>query len=163
VRAPRRHLHERIQRRQARPRCWQESQATLVITKANAVLSPGEVLVYEPELAPIEGMKDMRDQKGLRRIERYRCSRLLLTMPSLGDGCDLRDPNVWTMSLFFSEANLRRILSAYVTYYNRWRPHRSLGQAAPCGEASSIHQQAYRKIAAEPVLGGLHHIYRAAV
>jgi putative transposase len=25
--------------------------------------------------------------------------------------------------IVFSEANLRRILSAYVTYYNRWRPH----------------------------------------
>jgi hypothetical protein len=50
--------------------------------------------------------------------------------------------------IVFSEANLRRILSAYVTYYNRWRPHRSLGQAAPCGEAMSLRQQACRKIAA---------------
>jgi putative transposase len=33
----------------------------------------------------------------------------------------------------FSEANLRRVLSAYVTYYNRRRPHRSLGQKAPWG------------------------------
>jgi transposase InsO family protein len=62
----------------------------------------------------------------------------------------------------FSEANLRRVLSAYVTYYNRWRPHRSLGQAAPCGEAISLRQQACRKIVVAPVLGGLHHIYRAA-
>jgi putative transposase len=62
----------------------------------------------------------------------------------------------------FSEANLRRVLSAYVTYYNRWRPHRSLGQAAPCGEARSLPRQVCPKIAAEPVLGGLHHIYRAA-
>jgi putative transposase len=64
--------------------------------------------------------------------------------------------------IVFSESNLRRVLSAYVTYYNRWRPHRSLGQAAPCGEAMSLRQQACRKIAAAPVLGGLHHIYRAA-
>jgi hypothetical protein len=52
----------------------------------------------------------------------------------------------------FSEANLRRVLSAYVTYYNRWRPHRSLGQAAPCGEARPFPRQACPKIAAEPVL-----------
>ena len=40
--------------------------------------------------------------------------------------------------IVFSEANLRRVLSAYVTYYNRWRPHRSLGQAVPCGEARPL-------------------------
>ena len=61
--------------------------------------------------------------------------------------------------IVFSEANLRRVLSAYVTYYNRWRLHRSLGQAAPYGEARpSLGKHA----AAEPVLGGLHHIYRPA-
>ena len=64
--------------------------------------------------------------------------------------------------IVFSEANLRRVLSAYVAYYNRWRPHRSLGQAVPCGEARPLPRQACRKIVAEPVLGGLHHIYRAA-
>jgi transposase InsO family protein len=59
--------------------------------------------------------------------------------------------------------DLRRALSAYVTYYNRWRPHRSLGQATPWGEARPLPpRQACRKIAAEPVLGGLHPIYRAA-
>ena len=52
------------------------------------------------------------------------------------------------------------VLSAYVTYYNHWRPHRSLGQAVPCGDARPLPRQACRKIAAEPVLGGLHHIYR---
>ena len=31
--------------------------------------------------------------------------------------------------IVFSEANLRRVLSAYVTYYNRWRPHRSLSRS----------------------------------
>jgi len=64
--------------------------------------------------------------------------------------------------IVFSEANLRRVLSAYVTYYNRWRPHRSLGQAVPCDEARSLPRQACRKIAAAPVLGGLHDIYPAA-
>jgi hypothetical protein len=64
--------------------------------------------------------------------------------------------------IVFNEANLRRVLSAYVTYFNRGRPHRSLGQAVPCGEATPRPRQACRKIAAEAVLGGLHHIYRAA-
>jgi transposase InsO family protein len=54
--------------------------------------------------------------------------------------------------IVFSEASLRRVLSAYVIYYNRWRPHRSLGQAAPCGEAMSLPQEACQKIATEPVL-----------
>jgi class 3 adenylate cyclase len=64
--------------------------------------------------------------------------------------------------IVFNEAHLRRVLFAYVTYYNRWRPYRSLGQAVPCGEARPLPRQACRKIVAEPVLGGLHHIYRAA-
>jgi putative transposase len=62
----------------------------------------------------------------------------------------------------FSEHNLRQALSAYVTYYNRWRPHRSLGQRAPCGAATSLLQIGCRKIVAKPVLGGLHHIYGLA-
>jgi hypothetical protein len=64
--------------------------------------------------------------------------------------------------IVFNEANVRRVLCAYVTYYNRWRPHRSLGQAVPCGEARPRPRQACRKIIAEPVLGGLHHIYSTA-
>ena len=75
---------------------------------------------------------------------------------------DWISPRAGPRDTVFSEANLRRVLSAYVTYYNRWRPRRSLGQAAPCGEAMPLRQQACRKIAAAPVLGGLHHIYRAA-
>jgi hypothetical protein len=45
----------------------------------------------------------------------------------------------------FSEANLRRVLSAYVTYYNRWRPPRSLGRAVPCGEARPLHSASMPK------------------
>src|SRR6202007_1015903 len=60
--------------------------------------------------------------------------------------------------IVFNERNLRRALSAYVPYYIRWRPHRSLGQRAPCGAAMSLTQKECRKIIAKPVLGGLHHI-----
>jgi hypothetical protein len=45
-----------------------------VITKADAVFSPSEVLVYESELTSVEGVEDMRDQEGLRPIKRYECS-----------------------------------------------------------------------------------------
>ena len=74
VRATGRRPHERIRRRYARPCCRQVSKLALVITKANAVFSPSEVLVYELELTSVEGVKDMRNQEGLRLIKRYECS-----------------------------------------------------------------------------------------
>jgi hypothetical protein len=49
-------------------------EARPVITKADAVFSPSEVLVYEPELTSVEGVKDMRNQEGLCPIKRYECS-----------------------------------------------------------------------------------------
>ena len=74
VRATGRRPHERIRRRHARPCCRQVSKPALAITIAETVFSPREVLVYERELAPVEGMKDMRNQEGLRSIKRYECS-----------------------------------------------------------------------------------------
>ena len=66
--------------------------------------------------------------------------------------------------LIFNEAHLRRAISAYVVYFNYWRSHRSLGQRAPCEPA--VRQFRPRgadcEITAEPVLGGLHHVYRRA-
>jgi hypothetical protein len=55
VRATGRHPHERIRRRYARPCCRQVPKLVPVITKADAVFSPSEVLVYELELAPVGG------------------------------------------------------------------------------------------------------------
>jgi putative transposase len=64
--------------------------------------------------------------------------------------------------LVFNESHLRRAIAR--TYFNYWRPHRSLGQRAPC--ESTVHQFRPRaanwKITAEPVLDGLRHIYRRA-
>ena len=74
VRATGRPPHERIRRPHARPCCRQVSKPAIVITKADPVFSPSEVLVYELELAPVERMKDMRNQEGLRPIKRYECS-----------------------------------------------------------------------------------------
>jgi hypothetical protein len=74
ARAPSRRSHERIRRRYARPCCRQVSKLTLVITIADAVFSPREVVVYQRELAPVQGMKGMRNQEGLRPIKQYGCS-----------------------------------------------------------------------------------------
>jgi hypothetical protein len=53
------------------------------------------------------------------------------------------------------EAHLRRILTKYAAYYNKLRTHRSLGKDAPIHRAI----QHVGRIAAVPVLGGLHHHY----
>jgi len=56
----------------------------------------------------------------------------------------------------FGEAHLRRILVAYVDYYNELRTHLSLDKASPAHRP--IH--GYGQIAAWLILGGLHHQYR---
>jgi transposase InsO family protein len=55
----------------------------------------------------------------------------------------------------FGEAHLRRILAAYTGYYNELRTHLSLGKDAPSNRP--IRQLG--KLAARPILGGLHHQY----
>ena len=57
--------------------------------------------------------------------------------------------------LVFGEAHLRRILSAYATYYNQARTHMALKKDAP------LHRAVQRNgtIIAIPVLSGLHHRY----
>jgi transposase InsO family protein len=55
----------------------------------------------------------------------------------------------------FGEAHLRRILAAYTGYYNELRTHLSLGKDSPG------HRPVQRlgQLAAQPILGGLHHHY----
>jgi hypothetical protein len=50
---------------------------------------------------------------------------------------------------------LRRVLKNYAAYYNQVRTHLSLGKNAPDFRRS----QKLGRIAAIPVLGGLHHQY----
>jgi transposase InsO family protein len=57
--------------------------------------------------------------------------------------------------LVFGEAHLRRILSAYATYYNQARTHMALQKDAPRYRAV----QRNGTIVAIPVLAGLHHRY----
>jgi len=63
--------------------------------------------------------------------------------------------------LILNERHLRRVLTEYVTYFNRWRPHRSLGQRAPCAPAPPSHASNRNGagLITQPVLGGLHHVY----
>jgi len=61
-----------------------------------------------------------------------------------------------------NEQHLRRVLRAYVTYYNESRPHRSLGLQPPTGPLAVPPRHARQKVVSEPVLEGLHHVYRWA-
>ena len=60
--------------------------------------------------------------------------------------------------IIFNEHHLRRILGAYVNYYNKTRTHEALGE--DCPDHRPI-QQRYegKKIVAIPEVGGLHHRY----
>jgi hypothetical protein len=55
----------------------------------------------------------------------------------------------------FDEAQLRRVLKNYASYYNQTRTHLSLDKDAPGFRRA----QKLGRIAAIPILGGLHHQY----
>jgi transposase InsO family protein len=57
--------------------------------------------------------------------------------------------------VIFGEAHLRRIISTYAAYYNQSRPHLALYKDAPLKRTV----QRFGRIAAIPVLAGLHHQY----
>jgi hypothetical protein len=63
------------------------------------------------------------------------------------------------------EQHLRRVLSERVPYYNRGRPHASLGPGIPEPADAAVGSSGHRireghTVVARPVLGGLHHDYR---
>ena len=64
----------------------------------------------------------------------------------------------------FNQRQLNKVLAEYVDYFNHWRPHRSIGQRAPCGSVTSASPAKVeaRQITARSVLGGLHHVYQLA-
>ena len=63
--------------------------------------------------------------------------------------------------LVLGEAHLRRVLRAYVAYFNHARPHQGLGQAIPARSVTAErHGGGTGRVVAVPVLGGLHHAYR---
>ena len=57
--------------------------------------------------------------------------------------------------LIFGETHLRQVLSAYAAYYNQARTHLALHKDAPLQRPI----QRFGRIAAIPVLAGLHHQY----
>jgi transposase InsO family protein len=59
--------------------------------------------------------------------------------------------------LVFNERQLRRIVSAYLTYYHQCRPHMALVNNAP--EARAVELPCRGRVVAQPHLGGLHHRY----
>ncbi len=63
--------------------------------------------------------------------------------------------------LVLTEAHLRRVLRAYVAYFNHARPHQGRDQRVPIARGPT--EQAQRgpgRVVAIPILGGLHHTYR---
>ena len=67
-----------------------------------------------------------------------------------------------TRPFVFGEGHLRRVLAEYIAYFNQWRPHRSIGQRAPCAPALTALSHQSGTVVATPVLGGLHHVYQIA-
>ena len=63
--------------------------------------------------------------------------------------------------IILGERHFRSVLLEYVRYFNTMRPHQGLGQRIPISTPQRICADA-SKVAAMPVLGGLHHDYRAA-
>ena len=65
--------------------------------------------------------------------------------------------------LILGEARLRYVLTAYVAYYNRARPHQGRCQRVPAPSGlPPLGRHHAGDIIASPVLGGLHHPYRRA-
>jgi transposase InsO family protein len=65
----------------------------------------------------------------------------------------------------FNERHLQKVAAEFAHYYNRHRPHRSLDHRPPRPApvvVSSNPTGPPSEIIAEPVLGGLHHVYRKA-
>jgi putative transposase len=60
--------------------------------------------------------------------------------------------------LILSEAHLRRLLRAYVAYYNAARPHQSLDNNSP--QPRVVEPPHCGRIVAIPQIGGLHHRYQ---
>lgn len=62
--------------------------------------------------------------------------------------------------LIVNEQQLRRILKAYVEYFNHFRPYQGIGQAVPDPKQTNSFSKG--KVVSFPVMGGLHHRYERA-
>ncbi len=57
-----------------------------------------------------------------------------------------------------SERHVRSLLAEFMAYYNRDRPHRSLGLETPVARRRPV----YVEVVSRPVQGGLHHVHERA-
>src|SRR5262245_53623403 len=62
--------------------------------------------------------------------------------------------------IVLNERHLRRLLRAYLAYYNTTRPHQALGNNSP--HPREVQPAARGSIVALPLVGGLHHRYQRA-
>ncbi len=116
-----------------------------------------QVLGRPPPLRPSEGCPAVEDAAKSTSGESY-CERL--TGTTRRECLDFLIPR--------SEEHLHRLLTEWRDYYNRARPHSSLGPRLPTPSVElpmkpdqHRHQLPYqRAVASRPVLGGLHHDYR---
>ncbi len=60
--------------------------------------------------------------------------------------------------IVFDERHLRAVPAGFADYYNRDRPHRSLGLETPLPSCV----RARGRVVSRPLLGGLHHVYARA-
>ncbi len=60
--------------------------------------------------------------------------------------------------LVFDERHLHVVLAEFADYYNRDRPHRSLGLQSPFPGGATVSG----RVVSRPILGGLHHVYARA-
>ncbi len=61
--------------------------------------------------------------------------------------------------LIWVEAHLRRVLRAYVEYFNTLRPHQGLNQRVPLAASPRAAAPPGGRVVVRPILGGLHHAY----
>jgi putative transposase len=62
--------------------------------------------------------------------------------------------------LALNDAHLRRLLRAYLAYYNTVRPHQALDNNSPWPR--SVQPSTRGRVVAIPQVGGLHHLYQRA-
>ena len=64
--------------------------------------------------------------------------------------------------LIFGHHHLQRTVDDFVAYYNRWRPHRSLGQITPSPHLGEASRKPAKYLISKPVVGGPHHVCQSA-
>jgi putative transposase len=119
---------------------------------------PDRDAVFSPAVANVLRSMNLRVLKTPARVPQANafCERLI--------GTARRECLDHTIPL--NERHLRKILAKWGSHYNQGRPHASLGPGIPVPSALAVARLAGHQIpdghrvAAKPILGGLHHEYR---